>query len=532
VGVILATLAPAPVAASEYAVDAQTIVQGYELRSIRIAGVPLVLSRRRFTQQLALDIFDIGDLRAKRKRHRGPVVSFTSFLRVDHDFGDWTMGELGVDGRVIDAVDGIPELTSSSLALDLMYAYVSVDGLADGAVDLRVGRQIELDQLDAWAYDGAKVRIHAPGPIAVEVAGGLRVRDASPLGPAVYELDGTAGGRCREFVEGASPEDGRWAIIDRSRVPGTSPFTSDLDYCPQREQLMPTFGVAVETAGLRKLHARLSYRRSVSPTVRRIGEVDRLDFPDEGLYPNHPRKWGTDEERVGAVVSGLIERGPVMIVPWAGARWSLLHGLVDEAMVGVKVRRGAHAITPEVARSVPTFDGDSIFNVFAHEPSIDARVTWSYGQRATAVQARAGAWVRRYELGDAAGTMDADPAALAGGVTAGAQWQRDDLTLKLDAVLDGGYGGRRAGGVAQLRWQQRRGAEYGARVGVLVLGPDDGASELVDLSTVSGHVALGGTWKVADGAVLHVVAEEASSAEIPSQLRLLGVLDLAWRPER
>ena len=91
---------------------------------------------------------------------------------------------------------------------------------------------------------------------------------------------------------------------------------------PQREQVMPTFGVAVETEGLRAVHARLSYRRSVSPTVKLIGEVDRLDFPDTGLYPNRPRKWGVDEERVGLIVSGVLERGgarKTMITPWAGA---------------------------------------------------------------------------------------------------------------------------------------------------------------------------------------------------------------------
>lgn len=507
-------------AASEYSVDARTIVQGLELRSIRLAGVPMTLSRRRFTQQLSLDIFDIGDLAAKRKRRRGPTISFTSFLRIDHDFGDWTMGSLDVDGRAIDAVDAIPELTSSSLALDLMYAYVAIEGLGDGAVDLKLGRQVELDQLDGWAYDGANVRIHAPGPIAVEIAGGLRVRDASPLGPAVYELDGTAGGRCREFVEGATPGEGRWAIIDRSRVPGDSPFTSDLDYCPQREQLMPTFGVAVETEGLRAIHARLSYRTSMSPTVRVIGEVDRLDFPDVGLYPNHPRKWNTDEERVGALVSGLVDRGAARVIPWAGARWSLLHGLIDQAMIGVKLRRGDHAIAPEVARSVPTFDGDSIFNVFAHEPALDGRVTWTYGRHA-----RAGAWARRYELGGA------DPYAFAGGVTAGGQWDVRAVRLRLDAVLDGGYGGRRAGGIAQARWRARSGAEYQARAGVLALGPDDAASDAVDLSTVSGSLAIGGTWDLADGAVLHVVAEGTSSGPVPAQLRVLGVLDLAWRPE-
>lgn len=504
-------LAAAPAHASEYSVGATTTVQGYELRSIRLAGVPLTLARRRFTQALSLDIYDIGDLSAKRHKRRGPVVAFTSYVRIDHDFGDWTMGALDVDDRAVDAVDAIPELTSSSLAIDLLYAYVSVDGLADGAVDLRVGRQVELDQLDAWAYDGAKVRVHAHGPFAVEVAGGLRVRDASPLGPAVYELDGTAGGRCTEFVEGAAPGEGRWAIIDRSRVPGESPFTSDLDYCPQREQLMPTFGVAVETEGLRRVHAKLSYRRSASETVGVIGDIDRLDHPDTGLYPNHPRKWGVDEERVGALVSGKVTAGATTIVPWAGARWSLLHGLVDEAMIGARIKRGAHAVMPEVARSVPTFDGDSIFNVFAHEPSLDARVTYAYAPRRT-LQARAGAWTRRYEL---------DDGAYAGGVTAGGQWEQGALTARIDAVLDGGYGGDRVGGVGQLRWRPRRGAEYGVRAGVVGIDGD-----------ASGSVALGGTWNVADGAVVHVVAEELSSAAVPAQLRVLGVLDLAWSPER
>ncbi len=508
--VVFAALAvAAPAHASEYTVGARTVVQGYELRSVRLIGVPVTLARRRFTQSLDLDIFDIGDLAKKRKHRRGPVIAFTSYLRIDHDFGDWTMGELDVDGRTLDAVDAIPELTMSSLALDLMYAYVSIDGIGDGVLDLRVGRQIELDQLDAWAYDGAKARIHAPGPIAVEVAGGLRVRDASPLGPAAYELDGTTGARCRELVEGATPDDDRWAIIDRSRVPGDSPFTADLDYCPQREQVMPSFGVAVETEGLRAVHARLSYRRSVSETVGLIGEVDRLDFPDRGLYPNHPRKWGVDEERVGAIVSGLIERGgadKTMITPWAGARWSLLHGLVDEATIGFRARRGAHAIAPEVARSVPTFDGDSIFNVFAHEPSIDLRMTYSYAPKLGALQARAGAWTRRYEL---------DGGEYAGGVTGGARWRQGAWTWDLDGVLDGGYGGTRVGGVGQARWRN-----YAARGGVVAIDGD-----------VSGSLALGGTWHVAEGVVIHSVVEELSSAAIPTQLRVLGVLDLAWRPE-
>jgi len=537
-GVLAASaLAPRPAAAYEFEAHATTITQGFQLRSFRLFGGDVLLGRRRFTQALSLDIVDIGDLDARRRRftphRRGPVIRFTSYLRLDHDFGDWTMGVLPRGERTIDAIDQIPELESSSLALDLLYAYVDIDGLAAGAVDVRVGRQVRWDLLDSWAFDGATARVHTPWHLALEAAGGLRVRDASPLGPASYELDGTTGADCRELVEGATPGSGSWQIIDRSRVPAESRFTADFDYCPQREQAMPTIGVAVETEGFRRVSARLSYRRSASRTVGLIGDVDRLDYPDLGLYPEpQAPKWGIDEERVALIVHGNLPRGErVLVTPWAGVRWSLLHHVLDQAVAGARIRLGAHAIEPELARAVPTFDGDSIFNVFAAEPSTDARVGWNWIGPA-AVRARASTWLRRYELDDG-------DAAYAGGADAGVEWRGahrphgDALALRLDGLADAGWGGDRLGGTATVRWRPLRNARYQLRAALLHL-TDEGDREDPDVraaASLFGSVTLGGTWELMPGVGFHAIAEGASSRITPAQLRLLGVLDLAFIPE-
>ncbi|MCA9677815.1 MAG: hypothetical protein KC464_22520, partial [Myxococcales bacterium] len=398
-------LAPARAArAYEFDVHARTIGQGYQLRTFRLSGGGLRLSRRRFTQSLALEIWDIGDLAAHRearggRRRGGPRVYLSTYLRLDHDFGDWTMGTLD-DPRfleAIDANDAIPELASSSLALDIMYAYLGVDGIADGRLDLRLGRQVTMDPLDAVALDGATAVIHTPWHASLEVQGGLRVRDASPVAPDAYELDGTTGADCREYVEGAQPGTGSWQIIDRSRVPGDSPFTADLDYCPQRLEPMPTVGVAVATEGLRRVDARLSYRRSMSRTPGLIGAVDRLDYPDLGVYPDEAGQapaWGTNEERLALRVAGKLAAAGVELRPWVGARWSLIHATVDEAIAAVRLRRGAHALEPEVARHVPTFDADSIWSVFVVDPSTDLRLGWDYTPRGR-WRGHAEAWARR-----------------------------------------------------------------------------------------------------------------------------------------
>lgn len=535
---VLATLAlcaiATPAHAYEYELMSRTSGQVYELPTLRLVGADLWLARRRFTQTLTLSVWDIGDLRRQRLKARpgmpdhGPVVWFTGHLRLDHDFGPWTSGTVTVDDRMLDAIDAIPDLAASSIALDLLYGYLAVDGLA-GRVDLRIGRQLEVDSLDWWNVDGVTARVHTPWPVLFEATAGLRVRDRSPLGASDFELDGTASADCHEYVEGPTAGSGSWQIIDRSRVPGNSRLGSDIAYCPEREALLPTGAVAVETEDLRGVFARVAYRRTQSRTPGLIGPVDRLDFPDVGVYPDEVGQapaWGVDEEHASAVVRVTRRARGVEIEPWAQARYSLLHGVADEAQAGVRVRRGPHALEPEIARSVPTFDGDSIWNVFVVGNTWDARLTYDLAPRQAGYRGFATAWVRRYD----APTDIGGYYSFAGGLRAGAEADvLPRVRARLDLVGDDGYGGRRVGATAAARWQRSRTLAVSGRLGGLSVKTAD--SDLRGADGFSGVGQLATSWKIDEGIVVHATTEVAHSPRAVLDVRAVAVVDLAFEPE-
>src|SRR6185369_3658759 len=144
VAVVLAAGA-VPAHAYEFWLRAQTIGQAYQLREYRLLGPDLFLGRRRVTEMLALRITDIGDLAAARRASHMPEhglrVSWFSYLRIDHDFGTYTSGRMYLPGpRVRDAIDAIPELADASAALELMYGYLQLDGLADDRLSVQIGR--------------------------------------------------------------------------------------------------------------------------------------------------------------------------------------------------------------------------------------------------------------------------------------------------------------------------------------------------------------------------------------------------------
>jgi hypothetical protein len=522
-----------PAGAYEYEVMVRTVGQIYELPTLRMAGADLWLARRRYTQTLTLSMWDVGDLRRQRlKAHPGlpddgPVVWFTGHLRLDHDFGAWTAGTLRMDAQTLDAIDAIPDLAASSIGLDLLYGYLAVDGLA-GRVDLRIGRQLDVDALDWWSVDGITARVHTPWPVLFEATAGLRVRDRSPLGAADFELDGTASADCHEYVEGPTPGTGSWQIIDRSRVPGESRLGSDLAYCPERDAMLPTGVLAVETEDVRWLFARVAYRRTQSRTPGLIGPVDRLDFPDSGVYPDEVGQapaWGVDEEHASAVVRGTTRAGGVGIEPWVQARYSLLHGVADEAQAGVRVTRGVHALEPEVARSVPTFDGDSIWNVFAVGTSWDARLTYDLAPRHGAYRGFATAWLRRYEA-PAAG----DARSWVAGLRTGAEADvAPRIRARLDLVGDDGYGGRRVGATATARWQRTRALAITGRLGGLDVKTRDTDRPIADGFSGVGQVAA--SWKIDEGIAVHATTELAHSPRVTLDVRAVAVLDLSFEPE-
>ena len=513
----------APAHAYEFWLRSQTIGQAYQLREYRLVGPDLFLGRRRYSQTLALRIWDVGDLSRDRRQarlpDRGLRISWQSYLRVDHDFGSYASGRITLGSVRRDALDVIPELDETLIGLDLMYGYLELGGIADDRVTLRVGRVLADDGWGTTAVDGVGARVELPQPIAISASAGVRVRASSPLGNSSYELDGTSGAACREYVEAATPGTGSWKLIDRNRTITDSRFSSDFEYCPQRDVLQPTIGVAVATSRLRRFGAELGYRRTWSSTVGLIGRVDRLDHPDRGLYPNDfgqaPDR-GVNEERLHARVHAELTRGSVRIQPFTNMRFSLLHAAFDRVDGGVRLVRGEHSLEPSVEYFLPTFDGDSIFNVFSIEPTTDVRLRYRHDGR---VRANASTWLRRY----AHATGDSS---VSGGVEAGIEhaFARNWRT-RADALWDDGYGGRRIGSSGELGWHPTSTVWVRGRVIVLGVAPDD-RPKYVTSATV-----LSTTWRLGDAAALHAIFEADADEIHDTQLRMIAVLDLAFAPE-
>jgi hypothetical protein len=225
----------------EFEVRSRVHGQANTLHALRLTGPNVRMVRRRMTESLQLELWD---LRGQRQglslfdphTPSGPQIFFSSYLRLDHDFGSFSNEQLLIDGRIRDAIDVIPELESNLLGLELLYGFVGVEGLADGAVDLYVGRQMEVQTLDWFSMDGVKVRVHGPAHLALEAFGGLRVREASWIASDGMAPDGTSGALCEEYVEGAMPGSGSWRPIDGLPLAARGPFTSDDEFCPQRER--------------------------------------------------------------------------------------------------------------------------------------------------------------------------------------------------------------------------------------------------------------------------------------------------------
>jgi len=539
----VAALAPRLARAYEFEIRTRTYGQAEELRSIRFVGGSLLLTSRTFTQTLALSIWDIG--RPSRiwrlydstpDRVGGPRISLQTYLRLDHDFGDWVTGDIDVGGRTLSAIDTIPELENQSLQLDVLYAYVAIDDLADGMLDLHLGRQIAVDALDWFAMDGLTARVESRLGIAAEAFGGLVVRESSPVGSGTFEPDGTSGAECQEYVEGATAGTGSWQPIDLGFRTDTNPFRSDVEVCPQRDELMPTFGGALELFGLRRLNARLSYRRAISPTTGLIGAADRLDNRDLGLYPDEQGQapdWGTNQERIAleARAPHDFARGRGQLEAHAAARYSLLHSVIDEALAGARVRWQGDAIEPELAWTFPTFDGDSIFNAFSIQPVVEGRLTWDHAQRDAPWSTYARSFLRRFrteDSGRAAPGADVTTGRLAyGGAAGGRLVVAPDRALRLDLLAEGGYGGRRTGGNASARWRLHPKWIAASRLSFIDVRSDlpDG----VDGWTLG--VQAGGTHILHDEIALSLIAEETTSPAHTAALALFALVDLAFRPE-
>jgi hypothetical protein len=524
-------LAATPAHAYEFWLRAETLGQAYQLREYRLVGPDLFLGRRRVTQMLALRISDIGDLAHDRAvahlPERGLRISWFSYLRIDHDFGDYTAGRIQLPGPMIrDAIDVIPELADSSAALDLMYGYLQLDGLADDHLSIQLGRVLSDDGWSTFGVDGGHARYELPAPLAVSATVGLRVRAASPLGVSQYELDGTSGAGCQEYIAGPTPGTGSWQLIDRNRDVTNQRLSSDYEYCPQRDVAQPTVGFSLATARTRNFGAEIGYRRTWSDSVTQLGVAQGVDQPTQALYPNEFGQLpatGVDEERIYARVHGEVKAGPAQLSPYADARFSLLHAAFDRADAGMRARIGDHVIEPAVEYFFPTFDGDSIFNAFSIEPTTDVRLGYAYSPHSTDWRGTANAWLRHY------GHEDNEPS-LAYGADAGVDHAlTSGMRARASGLWDDGWGGRRAGGTIEAAWRDSlRTLYFRGRAIVLDVNEDDlsRGRQYVTSSTV-----FSSTYQINEQVAVHAIAEADYDAIHALQTRVIAVIDLAFMPE-
>lgn len=523
--------ASAPAAAYEFWTRARSTGEAYELRGFRLIGHELSIPRRRFTQSLSLVLHDLGDFERERRRRglpagRGLVISWRSTLRFEHDFGTFVTGRLEVSPtRRQDALDLIPEIEDSTLALSLLYGHLSIDGLWDDRLSLRVGRIADVDATGALPLDGLAVRADLAEHVRLSATAGLAVRDSSPLGVSSYELDGTSGAACREYVEALGGQPGRWELIDRSRAIEDGRYTSDFEYCPQRDVVMPTASLEVATRALpHDVHAAVGYRIARSPTVGLIGERDRLPTPDLGLYPSSAPEWGTNLEQLYALAEGRLRRGGATFSPRAFARASLVDFVVDRAEAEVAIERGGHRLTPSISRFVPTFDADSIWSVFGAQASLDLSLDYRGalpgGPSGPSGQVGVTAWGRRY-----------DGAAWAYGVSADAQRPlARRLSISLRALGDAGTGGERAALHSELRFAARHAQWVGRAAAAWVRG--DETSSAATVARVSTTAATAATFRLAGGVAAHAMLELRRDSEQQTSLRAFLLLDVALESDR
>ena len=473
-GAIACTLAiPSVGWCYDFTVDVRTVGQGYQVRGYAPNGSNQLLSRRRLTQYLNLNVFDIEPARWKDPAGGRNNVFVDVSLRFDSDFGGYLLGRPRGD-------DEIRELQQNQV--DVLYAFVGGRSLA-GRLDFQLGRQIHFDQVDFYSFDGGDAILRVHGPLSAEAFAGTEVRGELPLASPVFELDGTSAG---------------------SRDPATRPV--------QARQLRPLAGGALAVDGVGPFAARLAYRRVWSATAQRLPGEPETGVNDEKVTLTGSAAW---RDRVFATF---------------GVRYNLLVAAFDDQQIAVRVRVSARQwLSAEQAYLAPTFDGDSIWNIFSSGAYRDLRLGYDAGL-APGLRAHARAFLRLYAAtpGETVAGQDLGGAApggrLAGGGSAGADLRRARVFLRADGYFDDGYGGRKLGADLSAHYALRPGnweAEWRLT----------GFFWRSDLQPATNHgvvfgVQAGSRYQLAQGMRLHFLAEDNAGSFYRAQLRALALIEV------
>jgi hypothetical protein len=343
-------------------------------------------------------------------------LSFKSRLRLDTDFGQRP------EERNPDSSSYIPGLAEAPL--DLMYAYLDGQRYLDGYLAFRLGRQYVVDTLGFWSFDGGEVLLTTPAYLAIEAYAGFEQRGGlALLGTSRFEAGGVLRGDRTGLSSGQSP-----SFLQESR-------------------LAPAYGFALESTGVGFLHGRLSYRKVinrdavlVSPFVDTGGGLT-FAFGDRTSSERLSYSLRVDSPKVGAALGDIV--------------YDLYNRRVSQYDVALdwyatdRAVLGAH-----VDYFLPTFDGDSIFNWFAHRAttSATARADLTFSRQ---FEVAVSGGVRGFATGAALGTD-----AAGGGDSASTETRRTfdalgnlggryrfwDGSVALNTLAESGAAGHRYGG--------------------------------------------------------------------------------------
>jgi hypothetical protein len=397
--------------AYETEVDATLDAQFYSLQSPY--GSPLI-QRRRYTQTLALNLYDLQTDRVPL----GPTLTFKSRLRLDSDFGQRP------EERDPDSTSYVPGLAEAPL--DIMYAYLEGQRYLNGYLGFRLGRQYIVDTLGFWSFDGADVLLSTPAYVAVEVYAGFEQRGGLPmLGTSRFEADGVSRG-------------------DRSGLNfGQSPSFL------QESKLAPAVGFAVESTGVHFLHSRLSYRKVINRDAVLVSP-----FLDNGGGLTFATGDRTSSERLAySLRADKSDLGAAM--------GSVVYDLYNRRLSQYDATLDWYASDRVVLGGnldyfLPTFDADSIFNWFAHSgtTSVTGRADVAFSRRLE-VAASGGLKIFATE-GDAATyatTPNVDKTGHTNDYLAslGGRYRFWDGSVALNAMAESGDAGHRYGGDVSCR---------------------------------------------------------------------------------
>jgi hypothetical protein len=469
VGLAVWAVLPGDARAYDFSIDLRTIGQGYQLRGFAPGGGNTLLTRRRLTQVLNLSVFNIEPDRWHADDEpvdaRNTIYMDASF-RFDSDFGGYMLGRP-------QGTDEIHELQQNQI--DVLYAFLGGRRVG-GRVDFQLGRQLHFDLVDFYSFDGADVLVRLPSSLAAEAFAGTEVRGELPLAAPLYELDGTSAG---------------------SRDPATRPG--------QNSQLRPMVGAALVRGadGEGPVWARLAYRRMWSATADRLpGEPDT----------------GVNDEKLVAIAT---VNGRRRVFLSAGLRYNLLLRTFDDEQVSLRVRLTQRQwLTTEMAYLAPTFDGDSIWNVFSSGAYRDFRASYEVGIT-DAVKLYGRGFARWFE---ATASEAAGAARWAGGGSAGVAWRQPRGMLRGDGYYDDGFGGRKMGVDLSARWEVRpRAVELEGRLTGYRWRSDQ--QPATDVGFVLGAQA-GARYQLGDGVRLHLLAEDNVGTFYRGQYRGLAIIEM------